>query len=184
MIALFIGSFNPPTLAHLEIVKKVRNDFTKVVFVPVNSTEKELISIRKRIDMLNIYCHQYAFLEVNDVMKDYAYFNFRILDLLKEQYGDVMVIMGDDLLKKMINFDAKDYLLKNYHFLIVTRFFDDLEKFIKENYFAYQDKFKLMYYHNPCSSTMVRSLLKNRKYPKEFLDKEIIRYIKKEELYV
>ena len=41
MIGLFIGSFNPPTMAHLNISLLLLDKLEKVVFIPVNSKEKE-----------------------------------------------------------------------------------------------------------------------------------------------
>ena len=40
MIGLFIGSFNPPTRAHMDICLKLKNKFNKIVLVPVSSKEK------------------------------------------------------------------------------------------------------------------------------------------------
>ena len=37
MIGLFIGSFNPPTIAHLEIAQRLSNRYKKIVYVPVNA---------------------------------------------------------------------------------------------------------------------------------------------------
>ena len=40
MIGLFVGSFNPPTLAHLDICLKLKNEFNKIIFIPVNTNNK------------------------------------------------------------------------------------------------------------------------------------------------
>ena len=53
MIGLFIGSFNPPTKAHIDICQKLKHSFSKIVLVPVNSKDKKLIDIHKRIE---IFC--------------------------------------------------------------------------------------------------------------------------------
>ena len=98
MVGLFIGSFNPPTKAHLEICQMLKNRFQKIVFVPVNTKEKELVSFKDRKMMLSFYTRRYQFLEISDIMNNYSYFDFRILNLLKEKYQDVRIIMGIHIL--------------------------------------------------------------------------------------
>ena len=182
MIGLFIGSFNPPTKAHLEICLKLKNNFLKIVLIPVSSKDKKLIDINKRINMLTIIKNKYHFLEIEKKKKNYSYLNYRIIDLLKDKYGDINIIMGSDLLEKLDTFDNYDYLLKNYLFTVITRDNIDALKIIKEKYSKYQDKFNLLDYHSDISSTKVRELLKNHK-ANSLLDKDILNYIKKNDLY-
>ena len=182
MIGIFIGSFNPPTLAHLEISLRLKNDFEKIIFVPVNSKEKGLISLRHRVEMLNIYTRKYPFLEINDIMKNYSYLNFRIIDLLKQKYQNITLIMGSDLLDKLDTFDNYEYLLNNYNFLVIERDKYDSRKIIKNKYANYQNKFKIVNYHSDISSTKARELLNDKKI-NSILDKDIINYIKEHDLY-
>ena len=42
-------------------------------------------------------------------MKNYSYLNYRIIDLLKKEYGDIGIIVGSDLLDKLDTFDNYDY---------------------------------------------------------------------------
>ena len=119
MTGIFIGSFNPPTLAHLDIVLKLQHDLSKIIFVPVNSNEKHLIAINDRIEMLKVYTRKYSFLKIDDIMKDYAFFNYRFLDLLHKKYGDIALIIGSDLLKKIESFDNYLYILNKYSFIVL-----------------------------------------------------------------
>lgn len=184
MIGIFIGSFNPPTLAHLEICLKLQKDFKQIVFVPVNSREKYLVRMQDRINMLNIYTHEYSFLKVDSIMKNYSYFNERILFMLKKKYGDIKIILGSDILEKMDYFDNLDSLLKNYSFIVITRNLLIPSKIIKEKYSLYQDNFTILEYHRNISSSKVRYNLQNNASCDNLLHPKIEEYIEVHKLYV
>ena len=183
MIGLFIGSFNPPTKAHLDICLKLKNNFEKIVLVPVSSKDKNLININDRIKMLNILKNKNQFLEISDIMKNYSYLNYRIIDLLKNKYGKLNLIMGSDLLDKFNTFDNYEYLLEKYDFTIVPRDNIDLEKLINDKYKTYKNKFSILDYQSDISSTKVKELLKENKDTSKVLDKDILKYIKENDLY-
>ncbi len=183
MIGLFIGSFNPPTKAHLEICLALSKRFTKIILVPVNSREKELAPISDRINMLNIYKTKEPFLVVDDIMKNYSYLNYRIIDILKRKYGANTLIMGSDLLDKLDTFDNTEYLLTNYYFVIMERNGYNSLDIIHKKYDKYQDRFTIISYHNDISSTLARNLLKKRERNILILDKDILNYINENDLY-
>ena len=183
MIGLFIGSFNPITCAHLEICLELSKQFSKIVMVPVNSKDKKLININYRIDMLNILKSKYSFLEIDDIMKNYSYVNYCIIDLLKEKYGNIKIIMGSDLLDKLDTFENFEYLLKKYSFVIIKRNKYDPDNIIRKKYLNYKNKFTIVDFNNSISSTLVRHLLKYNKSTKNVLDSSVLDYIKKHELY-
>ena len=183
MNGLFVGSFNPITKAHIEICLKLKDRFKKIVLVPVSSKDKELIDINSRINMLTILKNKYNFLEIDDVMKKYSYLNYRIIDLLKNKYGDINIIMGSDLLEKLEYFENYEYLLDNYQFTIISRNNIDVEKLIMNKYSNYQDKFKIIDYQSNISSTLVKEKIRNREDVSDLLDIDILDYIKKNDLY-
>lgn len=183
MIGIFIGSFNPPTLTHLDISLKLLENLKKIVFVPVNTSEKKLISLKDRIAMLNIYTNKYANLIVDDIMIDYSYLNYRIIDLLKSKYKNITLIMGSDLLDKLDTFDNYLYLLKNYSFIIIERKNFPSSIIIENKYMFFKDKFTIINYQSNISSTMARKLLKSNQNTENVLDTDVLEYIKKHELY-
>lgn len=183
MIGLFIGSFNPFTLAHLEICLKLKNDFKKIVLIPVNSKDKDLIDLSFRIKMLEIIKEKYPFLVLDDIMKDYSYLNYSIIDKLNEKYQNIKIIIGSDLLDKIDSFDNYNYLLDKYSFVVIERENYDAKRIIQNKYFNYQDKFLIISFNNNISSTKVRKLLKNNQDTIKFLDQDILDYIKKHHLY-
>lgn len=183
MIGLFIGSFNPPTLAHLQICLSLKKMFSKIIFIPVNTKEKKLVSMYHRINMLKIYTKKYSFLEVDNIMENYSYFDYRILDLLKRKYHNVKVIVGSDILNNLKNFDNKKYLISNYEFIVITRDSFDAEKIINNYYGDYKKNFIVHQYTSDISSTKVREYIKNKMDTKKFLDMEIDFYIRENQLY-
>ena len=184
MVGIFIGSFNPPTLAHLEISILLKDQYEKIIFVPVNSKEKNLVSMQERINMLSIYERKYPFIKIDNIMDNYSYLNYRIIDLIKEKYNNIELIIGSDLLEKLDSFDEYMFLLKNYSFVVVTRSDIKVLDIIKKKYFNYQDKFHILNYTSNISSSMVRKLIKDNQDLKGVLDEDIIMYIKNNRLYV
>ena len=183
MIGLFIGSFDPVTLAHINICLSLKNDFSKIVLVPVNSNGKNLIDINYRIEMLNIIKRKYDFLLVSTIMKKYSYLNYRIIDLLKEEYKNLNIIMGSDLLEKLDHCDNYEYLLKNYNYTIVPRGNIDTEELINNKYSKYKDKFRILDFNSDVSSTLAKKLLKENKDTSDVLDSDIYNYIRENNLY-
>lgn len=183
MVGVFIGSFNPPTQAHLDICLKLENNFSKIVLVPVNSNNKNLININDRINMLNILKNKYSFLEISDIMRKYSYVNYRIIDLLNKEYNSINIIMGSDLLEKFDTFDNYDYLLNNYNFTIIPRENINVNKIINDKYKNYQNKFRVTDYKSNISSTIVKEYLKENKDLSNMIDKDIYCYIKENDLY-
>ena len=113
MIGLFVGSFNPPTKAHLEICEVLKKYFSKIVLVPVNSKNKRLIDINERIYMLNIYKDKNDFLEVNSIMKNYK----SIIDTNKS----IEIIKSNKVTSKDKNsYSAKHRMKKNKEKEIVS----------------------------------------------------------------
>lgn len=183
MIGIFIGSFNPPTVAHLQICLKLHNMFKKIILIPVNTKSKNLISMYHRINMLGLYKRKYSFLEIDNIMEKYSYFDYRILDLLQKKYHNIKIIIGGDLLEKINQFDNKDYLLKNYYFVVIKRNMD-VDNIINSKYKDYCNHFEIIDYNSNISSTLVRDLIKNNKSTKNILDKEVKDYINNNHLYV
>ena len=70
-IGFFGGCFNPPTIAHIELAKKVLNEckLDKVIFVPVGDfyKKRELAPAIHRYNMLEIECNKINNIEVSDL---------------------------------------------------------------------------------------------------------------------
>lgn len=182
---IFVGSFNPPTNAHFDITHYLydNNILDKIVFVPVNNEKKDLVSLEKRIDMLNSYIKKYDYLCVSNIMQSYQGFNYQVLDELSNIYQDIYIIMGSDLLERVSSFANYQDMLEKYHFVIIPRFGINSTQLIKKEYPDYQDKFIIVNYHSNISSSLVRECFRENKDIKGMVPSEVEKYIREEMLY-
>ena len=73
--------------------------------------------------------------------------------------------------------------MENYFFEIIIRDDFNAQKFVLQEFPNYQDKFFFHKYSKAISSSICRSLIKNKQDTKGFLDDEITSYIKEHDLY-
>lgn len=108
-IGFFGGCFNPPTIAHFEIVKNSLEKFKldKVVVVPMGDKyqKKDLIIFEHRFNMLKKMFEDYSNVEISDMQRDqkevsYAIDCFREIDN-KYKNDEKFFIMGLDNYTKM-----------------------------------------------------------------------------------
>lgn len=127
-LGFFGGSFNPPTIAHYNLIKQALQEynFDKVYFVPVNDYYKKenLISINQRIDMLNLLCKNESQIAVLDIEKriDSKLDAIDIFKILEKKYknDEIFFFVGEDNYIKMNTW--KDYeLLKKYNYIVFQR---------------------------------------------------------------
>ncbi len=180
---LFVGSFNPVTIAHIEISKYLlkENIIDYLYFLPVNSKKTNLVNIEKRIEMLNLVNPKDTkILNIYEFQKE-GTFNTTILKKITKKYKINYLVMGQDLLLKLENFVNYKTILKNYYLIIIKRLNEKIEPIIKEKFLKYQDKFIIINKRYHESSTLARSKIsfKNNKY----ISKEILDYIKENNLY-
>ena len=184
-IGIFPGSFNPPTKAHCEIANLLYNSglLDKIVFIPVKNNGKNLISIDHRINMLKCYTDNFNYLEVSSIMEDYNKFNYCVIDKLSQEYSNLYIIMGSDLLERFHTFDNYLMMLEKYHFIIIKREDIDVLSLIENNYYDYRDKFIVVDYCNHLSSSLVRANINNSLVINKMIDSGVLDYIRDNELY-
>ena len=87
-IGIFIGSFNPPHLGHLDIIKHLLNKkyVDKILIVPTKNywNKTNLIDINKRIAMLKFYENDN--IKVDTSNNDYQY-TYQLMRKLKKEYS-------------------------------------------------------------------------------------------------
>ena len=193
----FGGSFNPPTIAHIDLAKQVRDNFKLdcVFFVPVGDgyEKKGLIQAKHRLQMLKIACENQNNLEVLDLeTRDEKRRNtIEAFSLIQKKYGkeDLFYIMGQDNFEKMPNWDFAEELIKNFKFIIIKRGNKSIRNSINQNKLLkkYQNNF---YFNedqiqNNYSSTIARNAIKenNMDILTKVVDYKVIDYIKKYDLY-
>ncbi|MGL4991960.1 MAG: nicotinate (nicotinamide) nucleotide adenylyltransferase [Sarcina sp.] len=198
LIAIYGGSFNPPTMAHKNIVKDILSiDLIKeVIYLPVGDkyTKKNLINSKYRVDMLNIlksdlqsegYCVNINTLEVDTEKRLYTLESLRILKKIYK--NDLAFVMGTDNIKEFETWYDCQNLLEEFYFIIIERQNDDVNKIIKENNLLsnYQNRFIILKetsYKN-VSSTYIRDNLYIDLNITKYISPKIIEYIKNNNLY-
>lgn len=185
-LGIYVGSFDPVHKGHKKIVDYLidNNYVDKVLVIPTGTywDKTGIIPVNYRIDMWNYY-------KSDNIIIDNRYndleYTYMILDRLKEECDDELyLIIGAD---NVINFDKwKNYKeILNNKILVIPREGIDIKKYLdkydNKNNFILVDGFKEM----DISSTNIRYLLKRKRYDEveEYLGKEIIEYIKKNNLY-
>lgn len=143
MVSKFIfgGSFNPPTKAHFEIIKAFfdqKNDHLgkrELIIVPnadgYTYANKQLIKFGHRQAMLIKGILEYSLPMSNILIKD---FNVDcktkfLSDLAQELTDNVSpyIIIGDDCVEDLPNWNDYKLLADNYKFLVVKRKYTELE---------------------------------------------------------
>ena len=182
-IGFFVGSFNPPTIAHLDLVKKAINKYQldKVYFVPVNNfyQKEDLIDIKQRINMLEIMCSNEPKISVSDieVENDRPLKAIDVFEIIEKKFqeNDIYFLMGEDNYLKMS-------LWNNY------------EKLQTYNYIVFQrtlntsiNKEKTLYINNVetlnISSSTIREKIQKGENIANLVTSDVEKYIKENKLY-
>ena len=65
-VALYAGSFDPPTLGHLDLIQRASNLFDRVIVgVACNEQKNALFTVEERVDMLKLMTQTIAGVEIN-----------------------------------------------------------------------------------------------------------------------
>ena len=179
--SLFVGSFNPITLAHEEIANNLTRE--KIVdylyYLPVNSSKTDLISIDSRIEMINlIKTKNQDVLNIYNYSKD-GLFNYNALEHIN--LNITHIVLGSDLFFKFNTFKNYKDILNKYYLIVINRDNNTLE-YINNNYNKYLDKIIYIDKTYKASSKIAKELLKTNS-KNIYLNKKILDYIKKNNLY-
>lgn len=194
-IGFFGGSFNPLTIAHINLSKKIVKDcnLDRLIFVPIGDfyEKAELIDFKHRYNMIKLVCDENKKLEILDIENDKSIKLYAIdtFEIIRKSYinDDIYFIMGTDNLEKIK--DWKDYndLVTKYKYIILERkenaFLDIINTNIdikqhSENFLVVSD-----YKYNNISSSLVRDKIRENKDVSNLIPKEIDEYIKENNLY-
>lgn len=179
-LGFFGGCFNPPTIAHIALIKTAieRAKLDKVYFVPMgNFYEKEnLIEFKHRINMLKLAIKNNPKMEILEILpnrKTYAIDAFR---LINERFSESenFFIMGSDNFQKLETWKDSEELLKNYKYIILDR--DSLNR---DDLIIIKGSEAL----KKISSSMIRKKIKNNEKIDDFVIKHVEDYILENELY-
>ena len=198
VLAVFGGSFNPPINSHIELAKEIINkskEIEKLIFVPVSTkyNKQGLEADKHRYNMLNLICRNQKKLDVSDIElnSEKQLYTIQTLDLLKAKYDkeyDIWFVMGTDNLKEVETWKEPERLLKDYKIIVLERGNDNLEDIISNSRLLSNNKKSLIKIEGidrvNLSSTMIRDKIKKGENIEEFIDKDVLEYIKENNLYM
>lgn len=185
-IAVFGGSFNPPTVAHINLAKQVleeMNEIEKVIFVPVSTkyNKKGLASDEVRLNMLKNICNSQENLEVSDLelKSERQLYTIETLRIIEKQNPgkEIYFIIGTDNLKELETWYKPDELLKNFKIIVLDRGEDNTDGIIEKSEFLKKYKSSFIKLKNikkvNISSSYIREQLKLGKTVQNWVPEEI-----------
>lgn len=129
-IAVFGGSFNPPTIAHISLAKQVlakMDNLEKVILVPVSTryNKNGLASDEIRFNMLEQICAKEPGLEVSrlELDSDKQLYTIETLRKIKQQNPNKQIyfVLGTDNLKELETWHKVYELLSGFNFIVLKR---------------------------------------------------------------
>lgn len=184
MNIVYGGAFNPPTLAHIEIVNVLLDKFpnSKLILLPVGNdyNKPELIDFQDRYNMLNLCFNNNERVIISTLEYE---INFQgtinSLDILSETYSNLYLVTGSDNIVEFKSWIRYEELLNKYPLIIINRneinIFNEMEKFKYLNV-----QYENINFDSKINSTMIR---KDFKTYKKWLNEDVYFYILKNKLY-
>ena len=177
-LGIYIGSFNPPHIGHLDVINYLLNNkyVDSVLIVPTLGywDKDNLIELKHRINMLKFFENDKV--KIDTLHNEYAYTYLLMRALSKDYDDELYLIMGADNIVEFDKWKHYQELLK-YKIIVMNRDDIDIDKYIEKyhsnNFITIKD-----YEYIPISSTQIRDNLDSR-----FIDSRVLRYIKKNNLY-
>ena len=181
-MGVYVGSFNPPHKGHIKIVKHLLNKkiVDKILIIPTNNywNKTNIIDLNHRINMLNFFKTDNII--INNTLNNLEY-TYQVFRELKKDNNDYSLILGADNIVSFAKWKNYEELL-NQELIIINRDNLDIKKYLNE--LNKKDKYKIINIKNiDISSTYIRENIKNEKLIKNIIDKQVLDYIKKENLY-
>lgn len=179
---LFGGSFNPPTIAHKEIIKYLSLNYDEVLILPNGDSYsfagKVLDSFKHRVKMLELMTKNLNNVKILELENDKEFMGtYHTLRLLNHP----KFVLGADCLDKLHLWKHFDELMTENNFIVFNRGSSEIVKLINNNSHLnkYLNKFEIVDLEVPnVSSTIFRDTLN-----KEIVSEEVYDYIMKNELY-
>ncbi|HIS19223.1 MAG TPA: nicotinate (nicotinamide) nucleotide adenylyltransferase [Candidatus Coprovivens excrementavium] len=191
-IGIFGGSFNPPHKMHVNMAQQLINKHyvDKIIYVPTGSKYKyknNLIADEYRYKMLDIICKKNKNMEVSNYeLKDKVVHTYQTLDYFRNKYSkdEIYFICGTDNLTYMDKWENGTDILSYNKILVIKRETDDYED-ILNRLWEYKDNIILTDIKPyKISSTIIRDMInKGDSNIDNYLDKDVIAYIKENKLY-
>lgn len=186
-IGFFGGCFNPPINTHVNLANNLieANIVDKVIFVPVGDyyQKQNLVTSIHRYNMLKLACSNYKNLEVENIAsthkeKLFAKDTFKLLYEKYHNNTDIYLIMGSDNFEKMPKWKNYGDIIKKYKFIVLERLKHETTSNL-ENVLYFKNK-----QIEDISSTAIRNKLKSKEDVSNWINKDVLKYIHENKLYI
>jgi len=185
MKIVYGGSFNPPTLAHIEIIKRLLALYPQasMIIVPVGDDyrKKELASFEHRYRMLELATKDIDNLMISTIEHERPYQG--TLATLKELEvidQELLFVIGSDNLVHFDQWINYQELLSSYPFIVMNRFGYMTKEEADLMFQEIPHKFIFLDFDYPISSSDIRHHIDLYK---KHLDEDVYLYIKNHHLY-
>lgn len=185
MVIVFGGSFNPPTIAHLKIVKQLLKSFenAQVLILPVGDDYKKenLVAINHRIEMLKLLTKDLMRVIISNLESKHQYRGtLASLKKLKQMHSNLAFAIGADQLKNLKAWIDYKELLATYQFIVMTRKNSLSSEEANKMFAELKHDFVFINFDQNISSSEVRM---HKEMRKTHLTKEVYNYIENNNLY-
>ncbi|MCD7858698.1 MAG: nicotinate-nicotinamide nucleotide adenylyltransferase [Firmicutes bacterium] len=158
MNIVYGGSFDPPTVAHAEILRRLEEAFhpARRIVVPTGDSYdwKEKTAFAHRFRMAQLAFPGCILSDVEQ--REGFHGTVDTLRILRSLYGEVHFCMGADNLLTLPQWKHADELVQENFFLVFARGGIDAEGFLRERLPEYRSHFQLLELQAPVSATAFR----------------------------
>lgn len=186
MIVVYGGTFNPPTLAHEEIVDLIITKYkpNRFIIMPVGDKytwKNKIVSFNNRFQMLKIaFKDEKIEISTLENINNFKGTYYSLKEIKKETNDKVYFLLGADnlvSLNKWINYEK---LLKEFNFIVLTRDNIKVEQLLNDDYLKYKDNFEVVNINIDLSASEFRDDPNNKQ---DIINKDVLKYIKENNLY-
>ena len=194
-IGILGGTFNPIHLAHLYIAYEAKNQLNldKVIFIPAGSPphkkDEEVLEASLRYYMVCEAIKSYEGFEISDyeIKKEGLSYTYETLEEFKSDDNELYFITGADCLMDIEKWKSPEEIFKLSKFIVFNR-----AGYSKKNLRIQQDKIEEKFNTTisfldiidlEISSSMIRERIKKGKRVDFFLPKEVLNFIKENNIY-
>lgn len=185
MNIVFGGAFNPPSIAHLQMIKYFeKNDKVEhIIVLPVGDlyNKENLVDHSHRYNMISLMIEGLEKTTISRLELDKPFLGtYQSLMMLNEKYKDISYLIGADNLIDLENWIDFDELVKKFKFIVFQRNSIDCSETISKKYFNYKKRFNIVNKIMDISSSQIREDIHANK---DLLLKKVYEYIIKYNLY-
>lgn len=189
VLALFGGSFDPITNAHISVIRELSARFCEVVVMPSHVSpfkrEMETASDEVRFNLINECCKDYKNVTVSDyeLKNGKVSYSYNTVQHFKEQGKTVYFTIGSDMLADLNKWKNVEYLKQNTVFYVVKRPYFEIDESVLQQ--RTNEGFKIEiapFIGEEGSSSLLKVAVAFDK-AREIVPKNVAKYVKDNNLY-